>query len=363
MGSVIDLYPPERCQPRLTDRDSCPQGRLADYRKGYTVPALHYRVVPWAGLVSGRLVGIQGHSRLIPETVPFQRLPARVAEGLQLPHLSVRERLRLKLRSLLPAGQRIEGAACCLMDLRMWHHSYFHWFIDALPRVLAAEHHGRHTGEICRLIVPEDLRSWQRDSLTLMGWDNSRLIPLNPQLNFRSIAVERLICASFRGMGRSDAAIPWDAMTPAVIRTLQERLAVSSGSGYNDNLPQRIYLSRGDAPTRRVVNEAEIMPLLISHGFERVELQGMTLRHQIVLFRNATHVIAPHGAGLTNLLHARHASVLELFQSGHGIRPDFFQLASILGLDYRHDVCPSLNARDDIRIDPSLIRQHLAAVD
>jgi capsular polysaccharide biosynthesis protein len=55
----------------------------------------------------------------------------------------------------------------------------------------------------------------------------------------------------------------------------------------------------------------------------------LTLEEQIDLFSNATHVIGVHGAGLTNLIHARTAAVLELFAENHGLRPDYFQIRCI----------------------------------
>ena len=72
-----------------------------------------------------------------------------------------------------------------------------------------------------------------------------------------------------------------------------------------------------------------------------VQSEQLSLGEQIAQFRGATHIVAPHGASLTNLLHARGGSVLELFQEGHGVRPDFFQLAMINQLDYHHALCPS----------------------
>jgi len=88
--------------------------------------------------------------------------------------------------------------------------------------------------------------------------------------------------------------------------------------------PQRIYLSRKGVPTRRVANEEAVLAQLKPHGFVAVQSEQLSLGEQIALFRGATHIVAPHGASLTNLLHARGGSVLELFQEGHGVRPGFW---------------------------------------
>jgi len=88
-----------------------------------------------------------------------------------------------------------------------------------------------------------------------------------------------------------------------------------------------------------VANEAELLALLEPHGFVVVQCERLSLGEQIALFRGASHIVAPHGASLTNLLHARRACVLELFQVDHGVRPDFFQLAMIQRVAYHHALC------------------------
>ena len=103
----------------------------------------------------------------------------------------------------------------------------------------------------------------------------------------------------------------------------------------------RLGRGRRGVPTRQVVNEAELLELLEPHGFMMVQCERLSLSEQIALFRGATHIVAPHGASLTNLLHARRARVLELFQEDHGVRPDFFQLAMIQGLAYHHALAAS----------------------
>ena len=360
-GSLVELFPPELFEPTLYKMEAAHGGRLSEYLGHFKIPPLKYRNVHWGKLVSKHMIGITRHCTLIHETIPFKASPNIFSQELNLRQLTWKQYFGLRLRSVLPEGLLIRGAACSLIDLRKWSNSYFHWFIDVLPRVLAAQDYRNSSGNQCQLIVPHNLRSWQRDSLGMMGWGDSELIPLNPELNFRSIAVEHLIALSSRGSVFS-RDLPADVMVPAVIRALHERLSPCNHLAKGVGVRRRIYLSRNDTATRKVVNEHEIMEILLGYGFVSVELEGMGLREQIALFRNATHIIAPHGAGLTNLLHVRNASVLEIFQSGHGIRPDFFQLSSILGLQYRYAVCPSLNDNNDIRIEPSIIRQHLFAV-
>jgi capsular polysaccharide biosynthesis protein len=63
-----------------------------------------------------------------------------------------------------------------------------------------------------------------------------------------------------------------------------------------------IYVARADASRRRLVNERELFESLSPLGFRWDVLAGMTLREQIAVFSRARCVVAPHGAGLANLV-------------------------------------------------------------
>jgi hypothetical protein len=67
-------------------------------------------------------------------------------------------------------------------------------------------------------------------------------------------------------------------------------------------------------------NETEVESGLKSYGFKTYLLEKMSLREQVILFAQAKIVIAPHGAGLTNLIFSQPArealhNLLELSQS------------------------------------------------
>jgi capsular polysaccharide biosynthesis protein len=111
--------------------------------------------------------------------------------------------------------------------------------------------------------------------------------------------------------------------------------------------------------TRQVANEDALLALLEPHGFVAVQSEQLSLSEQITLFRGASHIVAPHGASLTNLLHCGTARVLELFQENHGVRPDFFQLAMIKDLDYRHTVCPVTGPGGAVTVDLSQVAEYL----
>jgi hypothetical protein len=63
---------------------------------------------------------------------------------------------------------------------------------------------------------------------------------------------------------------------------------------------RKIVVLRPGAKTRKLLNSDEL--LLKLKGWETVALENMTIKKQMKTFAEASHVVAAHGAGLTNLL-------------------------------------------------------------
>lgn len=342
--TTVTLEGRQSCHYSLSNPWGQPLGRIADFLGPITLDPQTYGVHPQARLISPQLVGVDRRHRIVEET-------------LHLIELDPWRRRRLRLRSLLPARERIDGAVCSLVDSRNWCGSYYHWFLDALPRLLYAQDHRRRSGAMTRLIVPAQLNRWQRVSLAWLGVEEEQLLPCQ-SVGGGGLVVEQLIAGVAHRWQRQGGA-PFDAASPWAVRQLADRLSQAvppTAAG----LPNRVYLSRRGVASRGVANEEELLALLAPHGFVLIQPETLSLADQIALFRGATHVVAPHGASLTNLLHMRQGSVLELFQEGHGVRPDFFQLAMINGLDYLHALCPASQAGGRITVPLPLIQDYLA---
>ncbi|NET86401.1 MAG: glycosyltransferase family 61 protein [Moorea sp. SIO1F2] len=79
---------------------------------------------------------------------------------------------------------------------------------------------------------------------------------------------------------------------------------------------KKIYISRQDSDKRQLINEHELCIFLHSEGFKICTLSNLALADQVNLFQVAEIIIAPHGAGLVNLMFTNKGSyVLELFGS------------------------------------------------
>ena len=113
-----------------------------------------------------------------------------------------------------------------------------------------------------------------------------------------------------------EMAMPeWNFEKVKKIQTFFETLLPkNSHAGSTCPIPvNRIYVSRKLAGKRHLSNEDEFLPLLKKYKFRKVYLEKMSIIEQVELFRKASHVIAAHGAGLTNILFApADARILEI---------------------------------------------------
>ena len=119
---------------------------------------------------------------------------------------------------------------------------------------------------------------------------------------------------------------------------------------------------------RRIRNEAEVRRLVTGYGFEILEDEDRSLDEQIGVFSEATAVVGPHGAGLTNIIWSRPGTkVLEFFHRGYR-PPYYYYLSQALGLDYSYIVDESAasnhwtNKTKDITVDVSRLDSALESL-
>ncbi|WP_369684057.1 DUF563 domain-containing protein [Brachyspira innocens] len=69
-----------------------------------------------------------------------------------------------------------------------------------------------------------------------------------------------------------------------------------------NKFPKKIYLTRRNVKTRRILNEYELMKVLSKFGYEMISPEEYSLQEQFCMFYNADKIISILGSGLTNLV-------------------------------------------------------------
>ncbi len=243
---------------------------------------------------------------------------------------------------------------CSLLD--PFAHNYFHWFLDVLPRLRELEAYEAASGQRAVLLVPGWMTPWQKRSLELLG-AGGETTPHRVQFGLFRLCAETLVVPSSSRFHGDDNA-PFAAMDPSVCQWLQKSFCGRQKPDKADR-NHRLFISRSKASSRRIVNEENVVQAVQRFGFEVHSLEDLSFERQVDLFSSASHVIAAHGSGLTNLLFANQCNVYELFASRHGVRSDYFQICMALGHSYHYMICKSESNADDFCVNIAALEEML----
>jgi capsular polysaccharide biosynthesis protein len=221
-----------------------------------------------------------------------------------------------------------------------------HWLTETLPRLYGLSLLPPHV--LPTIIFPSPLKTWQQDSIDLLGLDRYPILDLGEGY----ITSPKLFFPSYVGR----PGTPHPLACQWIRETMLKRVEIPGRRS-------RIYISRCKANRRRIVNEDEILPILEEFGFETVIAENLSLAEQVSLFSTAEAVVTVHGAGLTNLLFVpRGCKVLEIMERTH-MSDYFYNLASAAELDYHYDICRPLPSSEklpqgyaDIEVEPRSLR-------
>lgn len=193
----------------------------------------------------------------------------------------------------------------------IWSENYYHWFMEVLPRILLYE-----ILEIPSIMIVVNRLNGQFQKSSLKYFDQKIKFIETSKNNYIQI---------------DEAFIPFSTTIEVwklnFLRQRFQKLMVESES-------KRIYISRCLTNTRSVLNEKKLLNFLGKYKFEKVILENMNFEDQVKMFYNAKIIIAPHGAGLTNLIFSqKHTKVIELFTKKRIVNV-YKTISDLLSLEY-----------------------------
>lgn len=181
--------------------------------------------------------------------------------------------------------------------------SYYHDLIEYIGRLAVAERLG--LSQDVPLVVNENLAPHQLELFGLLGIAPDRLmrVGVTTPVQFRRLLVPSRLAAGGRW---------FDKLLPTWYRQRMQPFM---------HLPARatrkLYLSRSAMTRRRVDNESEVLAALAPLGFECVRPETLSVRAQIALFSEASHIVGSSGAAFTNMLFSPPRTRLVVLQNRH----------------------------------------------
>jgi capsular polysaccharide biosynthesis protein len=262
---------------------------------------------------------------------------------------SIFEQLRLHKQTRIPGTTALLATAGS--DV------YYHWMFDLLPRFSLLKKAGL-LERIDHFVLNHSGFRFQTESLQALGINTEKMILSKHHWSFH-IAADRLVVPSFPSR--------LDRVSNESCVFLRD-LFGQSASRLSSGKKRRLYISRNRAAARRLLNEDEVLTVLRPLGFEVISLEDLSVASQVEMFSAAECVIAPHGAGLTNLVFCSPGTkVLDLF-SPTWVNPCYWTLCETIGLEYYYllgegsapeEPIDPMGKADDIRINSSLLRSTL----
>ena len=234
--------------------------------------------------------------------------------------------------------------------------NYSHWLMDLLPRLTLLADAGFGPECVDRYLINFGGHPYERETLAACGLPAEKCYAVTPRSHLR---LEFAVSAALRPAHWQHTLPPW---VPDKLRSI---LLPSSP---DPDRRRRLYLSRRAASFRRVINEAELIPILTEFGFEVIDPGHLSVGAQAACFANAAAIISPHGSALTNLAFIpRGTPVLEVFAPDY-IDVSFWTLATAVGAEYHAcmgtRVGPQRNLtiearRQDLKLEPLVLREFL----
>lgn len=283
-----------------------------------------------------------------------------------LQDLDLHRKGKLLIKQWLPGVKKTPAHETVALVYDHWScHNYYHWMIEALPRLLLVQK--QYPDSL--LLVPEPCPEYIRRTLDLMG--ATKRYPLTKDTG-KLIAVQKLVLPQL--------VYYYQAHELDTLHKLEEE-----AKAYTRNLPQhassntpvlrqelivtvrqklltafkpkpvtpfrKVYISRARQKTRRLVNEEDIQPLLDKWGFELVFFEEMELDAQITLMQETALLVGVHGANMVNTMFLNPGTpVIELMNREH-FNEAYYILASSFGLPYYSIPCamadPTIIVADD----------------
>ena len=202
------------------------------------------------------------------------------------------------------------------------------------------------------------LAPFMQTMLEKMGIDSERVVETKKSSIIR---VERL---SIESSMAKHFHHPCQEMNNHLVGYIKNGLLADTVPVSKDKPRRNVYISRNRATRRRISNETELVKCLEHFDFDVVYPEELSMAEQISVFRNASVIVTPHGAGLANIIFCERATIVEIFNQNYGTST-FRLMSHLLGFDYQHIIGmnPLLSESDQQRVGRAELQKEDIEVD
>ena len=204
--------------------------------------------------------------------------------------------------------KNIDGVVFSLLCGGAPNRNYYHWLFDSIPKLELIKD---ARNKIDYFYVPSFYKQkFKKESLSYFNIIDEQIIDSHEYPHIKT--KKQIIACTHHNPGNPNNVPKW------ICSFL--RKSFITHDIFDESEIKKIYISREGASCRRIINEDLILSKLTCLGFKKFKLENISFHDQITLFANADIVVAPHGAGLANIIFCKPGTkIVELMPSGHNL--------------------------------------------
>jgi len=325
-----------------------------------------YSPLPYVSIINSAV--ITGGSSLVISEKTNELLSDEMADfstkefGTKSPHISYRSNNKVIIGYKKRANTHIREGILLSCD---HDNNYFHWLVECLPKLVFID--GLDQFKDVPLLIPAGLHKNLMEALSRVNINNHPIVKLDQGVAYH---VERLIFPSAlsRVLDRYIGPPMFDKDIILSNKWVSRVADLLRSNEQPSKKPWRkLYLARNKG-LRALGNQKEIELMLSEQNFEIVDLDSASLDFQIKLFSQASLIVAPTGAALTNMLLCQPGTKVIIFMSNHETTNHYFwsNLGNIAKVDVTTIIGKRLfnmtdyySVHDDYSIDCDILHQEI----
>ena len=252
--------------------------------------------------------------------------------------------------------KKVNGSVVVLTQGASGHHNYAHWLLDIVPKIKLISN--LHSLNKIDYFYFTRLNSFQRQTLKLLGVESNKFIDSNHK---RYLMADKLIAISHPYYFNKSFFISQSKIPTWIIRYLRKEFLKKVNN--QKKKIKKIYIDRSDSKNThcKLINNEEIKKFLIKNNYKCIKLSELTFAEQVSVFKNCDNIIAPHGAGLTNIAFcAKDTKIVEIIPKNNSNKL-FKRISRINNLNYKSIYLKNIkgNLNGDIYLDLEILKKFI----
>lgn len=252
--------------------------------------------------------------------------------------------------------KKFSGKILSLSQGASGHNNYSHWLLDIVPKLIMASE--KYNLQKIDFFYFSKINSFQKQSLKFLNLNPNKFIDSNI---YRHVQASTIFAVShpnyFYGtFFDAHSNLPIWIVSSLKKTFLNKKFKIKKKF-------QNIFIDRSDSIQShcKLINNQEIINYLKKRNFKILKLSKLNFNDQISVFSNCKNIIAPHGAGLANLVFCKKKTkVIEIIPKNHD-NSMYKRISKINKLNYKSIRCDFIsgNKLGDMFLDIKRLKKKL----